>query len=513
MNELLTTEDMAEADRRAIASGVPSLNLMEAAGKAVAAEAAKMVSANARIVVLAGPGNNGGDGFVAARHLRERGFDVRMHLLGERTALKGDSAQMARKWPLAVRPANPDAPQSMHLVIDALFGAGLSRPLEGEAAELVDAINASGLPVLAIDVPSGLNGTTGEAEGPVVHAKRTVTFFRKKPGHVLMPGRMLCGETIVADIGIPASVLADIKPSAVENTPAAWRAHFPRPELSDHKYKRGHVVVVSGPAYQTGAARLGARAAARIGAGLVTVVGSTAATAVNAAHLTAIMVRVVGDNGAVGDFLADERRNAVLIGPGAVANSETAEDVVTVLQSKAAAVIDADGLNAFSSPGANAGRSDQAASIGFLGRDRMQDFTPEKLFAAIQARSAPVVLTPHHGEFARLFGALPGGKCDRALKAARLSGAIVVLKGPDTVIASPDGRTAINTNAPPSLATAGSGDVLAGLITGLLAQGMPAFEAACAAVWLHGESATTFGVGLIAEDLPEILPQVLARLE
>ncbi|HEY8195302.1 MAG TPA: NAD(P)H-hydrate dehydratase [Hyphomicrobium sp.] len=514
MNELLTTSQMAEADRLAVVAGNASLNLMENAGRAVADAtmelAAELARPSARICVLCGPGNNGGDGFAAARHLRDRGFDVRVFLLGDRAALKRDSAEMARRWPLPIRPATPDALQSMNIVIDALFGAGLSRPLDGDAAELVTAVNESGIPVVAVDVPSGLNGTTGESHGPVIQAHKTITFFRRKPGHLLMPGRSLCGEVIVAQIGIPESVLDVLKPVARENSSALWLTLYPWPKNGGNKYDRGHAVVVSGPPQQAGAARLGARGALRIGAGLVTLIGATASTAINAAHVNAIMVRAVSGTEGLQEFLSDVRRNAVLIGPGASVGAETVADVLSILKSSAAVVLDADALTSFAGDSDTGTRTE--SGIGFLNRNGEQPASPDALFAAIKARSAPVVITPHEGEFKRLFGDLQGSKLDRALHAAELSGAIVILKGSDTVIAAPDGRAAINANAPPWLATAGSGDVLAGFVLGVLAQRMPAFEAACAAVWLHGECGGQFGVGLIAEDLSETLPDVLHRL-
>jgi NAD(P)H-hydrate epimerase len=343
----------------------------------------------------------------------------------------------------------------------------------------------------------------------VVQATCTVTFFRLKPGHLLLPGRLYCGEVRLADIGIPASVLADIAPRTWANRPALWRPHHPRPSLDSHKYTRGHAVVVSGPAESTGAARLSARAALRAGAGLVTLVGSAAATAINATHTTAVMVRAIPSDNALAEFLADERRNAVLIGPGAGVGADTAATILTALGTAAAVVLDADGLTSFAPGGSEA--PVKAAGLGFVVRSAETETGRDGLFAAIRARKAPVVLTPHEGEFRRLFGELEGSKLERARHAAAESGAIVVLKGPDTVIAAPDGRAAINDNAPPWLATAGSGDVLAGFVAGLLAQRMPAFEAACAAVWLHGECANAFGPGLIAEDLPEVLPQVLRR--
>jgi ADP-dependent NAD(P)H-hydrate dehydratase / NAD(P)H-hydrate epimerase len=505
MNELLTTSEMFEADRSAVATGVASLDLMEKAGQAVADAAVAMTRASARIVVLCGPGNNGGDGFVAARHLRQRGFDVRLFLLGDRAALKGDAAEMARRWPIPVRPATADPLQSMNLVIDAIFGAGLSRPPEGDVAELIAAVNDSGLPVLSIDVPSGLDGTTGAAPGVCIQATKTITFFRKKPGHLLMPGRALCGEVIVAQIGIPERVLDAINSNLHENTPELWLSHYPWPKNGGHKYDRGHAVVVSGPAHQTGAARLGARGALRIGAGLVTLVGNATATAINAAHVTSIMVRAMTGRRALEDFLGDIRRNAVLIGPGASVGPETADEVLAILKSSAAVVLDADALTSFAD-------EDRGGQRAFLVRNGDAAVEPESLFDAIKARQAPVVMTPHEGEFKRLFGELPGSKLERARAAAERSGAIIVLKGTDTVIAAPDGRAAINSNAPAWLATAGSGDVLSGFVTGLLAQRMPAFEAACAAVWLHGACADQFGIGLIAEDLPETLPKVLRDL-
>ena len=511
--ELLTTEEMARADRLAMEAGIAGLALMEAAGGAVAAAAAELGGAGCSVAVVCGPGNNGGDGFVAARVLRERGHPVRVGLLGRPEALGGDAAEAAASWTEDGNSISALSTENLaeflagaDVIVDALFGAGLSRPLEGVAAEVVAAINAAASPVVAIDVPSGLDGTSGEAAGPVVQATRTVTFFRLKPGHLLLPGRLRCGDVEVADIGIPAGVLAEIAPRAWANRPANWRAHYPRPHLDAHKYTRGHAIVVSGPAESTGAARMGARAALRAGAGLVTIIGSASATAINATHATAVMVRAVASDAALAEALADERRNAVLIGPGAGVGAATAGTALTILSSAAAVVLDADALTSFAPDGAEA--PVKAAGLGFVVRAE-PDPTAHALFDAIKGRTGAVVLTPHEGEFRRLFGDLAGSKLDRARQAAATSGAVVILKGPDTVVAAPDGRAAVNDNAPPWLATAGSGDVLAGLVTGLLAQRMPAFEAACAAVWLHGECANALGIGLIAEDLPETLPQVL----
>jgi len=508
-HELLTTGEMARADRLAMDAGTAGLSLMEAAGRAVAAVAVELGGTGASVAVACGPGNNGGDGFVAARALREQGHKVRLGLLGSREALRGDAAAMAARWEGEVETLSPATLAGADVIVDAMFGAGLSRALDGTAADMVVAISAAGKPVVAVDVPSGLDGTTGQAAGPVVQATATVTFFRMKPGHLLLPGRLKCGAVRIADIGIPDSMLSGIAPRTWANRPALWLTHYPRPQLDSHKYTRGHAVVVSGPAESTGAARMGARAALRAGAGLVTLVGSGSATAINATHATAVMVRAIASDAALAEVLADERRNAVLIGPGAGVGPATAGTALTALASAAGAVLDADALTAFAVDGAEA--PVKAAGLGFVVRAD-PDPTAQVLFDAIKGRKGATVLTPHEGEFGRLFGDLPGSKLDRARQAAATSGAIVILKGPDTVIAAPDGPAAINDNAPPWLATAGSGDVLAGLVTGLLAQRMPAFEAACAAVWLHGACANAFGIGLIAEDLPEVLPRVLRGL-
>ncbi|MBA4130929.1 MAG: bifunctional ADP-dependent NAD(P)H-hydrate dehydratase/NAD(P)H-hydrate epimerase [Hyphomicrobium sp.] len=509
--EVLTTDQMARADHLAVEAGVPSLTLMENAGRAVADAAMTMVKPGSRVAVLCGPGNNGGDGLVAARLLKRASYDVRLHLLGDKAALKGDAAEMARWWDGPVRPMEPHTLESMHLIIDALFGAGLTRPLDGLAAKIVAAINESGLPVLAVDVPSGLDGTTGTATGPVVQATRTVTFFRKKPAHLLLPGRALCGETVLSDIGIPATILTgELATRAFENAPGQWQKAFPSPRTDGHKYSRGHALVVSGPAFHSGAARLAARGALRAGAGLVTVASPPSALPENAAHLTAIMITPCESPAALSRILEDTRKNALLIGPGAGIGSDTARMTEAALRSGAAVVLDADALTSFADTKRN---DDGPVGFGFTAARQSDAPRPSSLFDLIRDRSGrPVVLTPHEGEFARLFPDTSGSKLDRARAAAAQSGAIVILKGADTVIAAPDGRAAINANAPPWLATAGSGDVLAGIVTGLLAQGMPAYEAACAAVWMHGEAATAFGPGLIAEDLPETLPRVLAKL-
>ncbi len=515
--ELLTTAEMSEADRLAAlhlaARGVdpPSFHLMLEAGRAVA-QAVVRTGAGRRILFVVGPGNNGGDGYVAARLVAGRqAFQVTVATVGDHARLKGDAARAAAYWGGAAKPLTQDMVANADLVVDAMFGAGLSRALSNDAAEAVSWINASAKPVIAVDMPSGLDGSTGGAAGPAVRATRTITFFRRKPGHLLMPGRALCGTVEVRDIGIPAGVLREIGPRTFANGPALWSTTLPRAQTSGHKYSRGHALVVSGPANATGAARLGARGALRVGAGLVTVASPASAAIANAAHLTATMLMPFEPPAGLAKILADVRKNAVLIGPGCGGGAETREMTMVCLESQAGVVLDADAITAF------AEKPEDAAPMGTFGflagspRDLLA--SPATLFDAIKARAnRDVVLTPHEGEFKRLFGHPEGSKLDRARQAASTSGAIVVLKGPDTVIAAPDGRVAINENAPPWLATAGSGDVLAGIVVGLLAQGMPAWEAACAAVWLHGACAAGRGPGMIAEDLPEALPEILHRI-
>lgn len=520
-HELLTVEEMGEADRRAVALGMPSLTLMENAGRTVADAAWQYLNRGDRVAVLCGPGNNGGDGFVAARHLKERGCEVHVALLGSRDALKGDAAEMAKRWVGDVAPLAPDAVRSAKVIVDAIFGAGLARDVDGIAAQTIRTLNErqNGAKVIAVDVPSGLDGNTGQERGIAVRADATVTFFRMKPGHVLLPGRNLCGSVTIADIGIPREVLAqiDCRVQVLDGRSAPdLAALMPWRTREVHKYSHGHAIVVSGPAFHSGAARLAARGALRIGAGLVTVASPPSALPENAAHLTAIMLQPCADAHALSEILKDARRNAVLIGPGAGVGVQTGEMVLAALGSGAGVVLDADALTSFAEiPDREGEVSGVGFGFSFTTKSASRVHTPRALFDAIRANPArSVVLTPHDGEFKRLFPDLAdtSSKLERARAAAMRSGAVIVLKGADTVIASPDGIAVINTNAPPWLATAGSGDVLAGFVTGLLAQGMPAFEAACAAVWMHGECANMVGPGLIAEDLTEVLPQVLRAL-
>jgi NAD(P)H-hydrate epimerase len=487
---VLTVAETYAADAGAEAAGAAGVVLMENAGWAVA-DAVRARWQPRPVAVLCGPGNNGGDGFVAARHLAEAGWPVRLALLGARSDLKGDAAHHAVAWDGEVVELSPEVMEEGALVIDALFGAGLARPLEGPARETIEAAADGAYPVVAVDVPSGLAGDTGQVAGDAIApADLTVTFFRKKPGHLLLPGRTCCGELLVADIGIPEAVLQDIRPTCFENGPDLWSGAYPWRGPQDHKYDFGHALLVGGDT-MTGAARLASRAALRVGAGLVTLACAEHMLPFYALSTPSVITAPLSGRGDFRGLLADPRKNAVLIGPGNGVSRETQGRALAALAADKRTVLDADALSVF-------------------------EAQPAPLFDAIaDSESGAVVLTPHDGEFARVFGDLASGagRLARARAGAGASGAVVVLKGGDTVIAAPDGRAAITANAPPELATAGSGDVLAGLVVGLLAQGMPAFEAAAAACWLHGEAARRLGPGLIAEDLSEALPGVLADLK
>jgi len=477
---LLSVAQMNAADRATIAGGTPGSVLMQRAGEAVAREIIRRWPPRPT-TVLCGPGNNGGDGFVAAIALAQAGWPVRIALLGQRQELRGDAAVHAARWSGAIDPMSPAAIDGAALIVDALFGSGLSRPLEPGVVDTLAAVSRRGVPLVAIDVPSGVMGDSGASVG-AVQAACTVTFARKKPGHALLPGRSLCGDIVVADIGIPAAVLETLGVDTWENDPRLWLHDLPRATSSGNKYTRGHALLCGGYP-MTGAARMAARAAARVGAGLTTIAVPEIAFSVYASALTSIMVQPLARDGDLSRLLGDSRYTAFLIGPGAGATDATRETALELLRTSRPVLLDADAITVFASKAADLQRAIRGACV----------------------------MTPHDGEFSRVFDAR-GDKLGRARAAARQSGAVIVLKGADTVVASPDGRAVVNTNAPASLATAGSGDVLGGMILGLLAQGMDAFLAAAAGVWIHGAAAAAFGPGLLAEDLPELVPAVLRQL-
>ncbi len=490
MHELLTPDEMGRVDRFAIDHGpLSGIQLMRNAGSAVVGEILRRFPDTGRADILCGPGNNGGDGYVIARLLQKNGMAVRLYALAQ--PKDGTDAHLAAlECDVEGQPLGDFSLEPGSLVVDALFGAGLERPLSGVVLEAVEKTRAANCRVVAVDLPSGLSGDSGGVLGDAAAAELTVTFFRKKPGHLLYPGRALCGDLIVADIGIRDEVFCEISPSCFENAPALWVSQLPSPDIDAHKYSRGAVGVFSGGPTATGAARLSAMAAQRAGAGAVTVYSPASALPVNASHLTSIMLAKIDTPDDLAAMLHGGRNTSFVMGPGFGVGLK-ARDFVRVLlgidpdrrveKLPGSVVLDADALTSFAS-------------------------NPASLFDRGDGDGGPaIVLTPHEGEFARLFADLAGdetlSKLDRARAAAKRAGATVVYKGPDTVIAAADGRAAINTNGTPWLATAGSGDVLAGIIAGLMAQGMAAFEAASAGVWLHGETGRFAGQGAIAEDL------------
>lgn len=475
--EIMTVAEMTAADRAAAEAGTPTIVLMERAGRAVA-EIVRERYARRPTVVWCGPGDNGGDGYVIARHLKRRGWPVRVEALGPPVSPAAQWA--AARWKGETGPLVSE-PGSASLYVDCLFGAGLSRPLEGEADRLARVMPGAGR-IVAVDVPSGILGDTGRPFGErALKAELTVTFHRRKPAHVLAQGRAACGQVVVADIGLEATGQGRL----FENDPSLWAERFPWPAVDAHKHARGRMMAVSGEAWNTGAARLAARGALRIGAGVVTVLSPPNALAVNAAHLEAVMLAPFESEYDLQTRAANA--DAVVIGPAAGVGEATMRHVFALARNGAALVVDADALTSFA--------EDPGALFSALDRDD--------------------VLTPHPGEFERIFPGLLAASPERvtaAREAARRAGAVVLLKGSDTVVAAPDGRAAVGLNGAPWLATAGAGDVLAGFIAGLIAQGMDSFEAACAAAWIHAEAGASHGPGLIAEDLPDLAPAVLRKL-
>ncbi|MBP1805529.1 NAD(P)H-hydrate dehydratase [Rubellimicrobium aerolatum] len=556
MAAILTAAEMRALEQAAIARGeVTGLELMERAGRgvveAILAEWPEIEQGARRAVVLCGPGNNGGDGFVVARLLKERGWDVEAFLYGDPEKLPPDASTAFRRW-TASAPARPldtlvvpdverDGDDALpDLWIDALFGTGLVRPVPIDLGALIDHIELARAEagdnhrsrIVAIDVPSGLDSDSGMERfepapppsqevvddlarrglgrlvAPIyspLYCDLTVTFHSLKPGHLLAHGPDCCGKVVVADIGLGPQW----QPHRIKQV--ACPAGDGLSKRTGHKYAHGHALLLSGGCGRGGAARLAARGALRIGAGLVTLAVPPAALQENAARLDAIMLRSVRDAEVLTDLLQDSRLNALAAGPGLGTSDREAALLSALL---------------------DASRPDAGNHPARKGRALVLDADALTLLAhhpALRAKlHARCVLTPHDGEFARLFPAIAErwrapattgpaySKLDAARDAARECGAVVLLKGPDTVIAEPNGTAAIHAavhdRAAPWLATAGSGDVLAGFITGLLARGLAPFEAACAAAWLHVEAARSFGPGLIAEDLPEELPKVFRAL-
>ena len=450
MRPILSATAMRDAEQAAIDAGTSVETLMERAGAALA-EAVYRFAGKLPVLILAGPGNNGGDGYVASRHLAARGISVRIAAL---TEPKSEAGRWARsQWAGEVEEltlATPAAP----LLVDALFGTGLSRGLEQGQAGLLNQLAAAAKAVVACDLPSGVDTDSGALLSPIPQYDLTVALGALKPCHRLMPAMAMCGRVAVADIGI----------SAASDWGEIMSPVLPPLDPGAHKYARGLVHALAGQ--MPGAIALAVAAAARTGAGYVRVSTSRAIDNLPSAVVQTDTAQI-----------DDERIGCLLVGPGM---GDIPQLLTLALTSKAPKVIDAEAIG----------------QLGEPGRLKGQD----------------AIVTPHEGEFVRLFGKLNGSKADRALEAARRSGAVIVYKGPDTLVASPDGRLAFAPPAPAWLASAGTGDVLAGMIAALRAQGLEPFDAACGGVWLHGRAAEIAGPAMIADDLVAAIPDALARL-
>jgi NAD(P)H-hydrate epimerase len=483
MFEILNAEQSRQVDTLTIENGTPGFQLMESAGAAVSAVILKRFKI-CPVLVLCGPGNNGGDGFVIAWQLKKAGWPVRVACLVKRAALKNDAARAAKSWDADIETLNSNLSlKETGLIVDAVFGTGFLGTLEPEMITLFDKVRGRKIPVIAVDIPSGINATTGNVAAGTLGAVLTLTFTRKKPAHLLLPAKILCGEVQVALIGISDKTVNLVHDNVFENHPSLWIKEYPQPHALMHKYDRGHVVVAGG-SKRTGAACLAAAAAQKIGAGLVSIAAPAESAFIYSCYRASIMVDSWGTIEELKAILRDVRKNTVILGPGAGTDGAAKEMMNAALAFGKTAVLDADVFTAYQS-------------------------NPKELFEKI---SQKCILTPHEGEFERLFPDVTGSKLDRTRKAAKICNAIVLLKGADSVLAAPDGRAIINSNAPPTLATGGSGDVLSGLIAGLAAQGMPPFLATAAATWLHGEAAEKYGFCLTAEDIISTLNQCLSQL-
>lgn len=479
---LISPQAMQQVDENAAQSGIISTDLMERAGSAVAAVVLRDFPQALRFVVLCGPGNNGGDGYVAARYLKDAGAEILVYSSCDIADLKGDAKWAKDQWLGAIHPLYDYVPHHGDVVVDALFGAGLTRVLSEAVGSVAANITQLDLPVISVDLPSGINGQSGALLGAAFRAIKTISFAALKPAHMLQPAASFCGDIELVDIGIPQRILRSVAPAAFINQPSLWQEYMPRLGAQSHKYRRGHLTVFSGGAQSSGAARLCASAALHSGAGIITLAAPDGASAnVLAQHLTAMMQVKLDSLTALETWLSDPRHETFVIGPG-FGDLTRLTSVLSRLVEKRV-VLDADALSAIARKPSHC--FEQFATAGHR------------------------IMTPHEGEFNRLFGEIAAdqslSKVDKAKRAAKLSHSVVIYKGADSVIAAPDGRVAVNGNAPPSLATAGSGDVLAGICGALLANGVAAFEAACAAVWLHGDAAKRGPFNLNAEQLASLV--------
>ncbi len=473
---VLRTSEVRDLESQAVQEGTPVKALMERASAVIVEEILAHFSIRPTLV-LCGPGNNGGDAYGVAVKLLEIGWPVEvMTVLPANSKTSNEAAYFKEKY--KKKPLSPDTSlDAFELIIDGIFGTGLKKDLSADLQVLIHKINLLSLPVISVDIPTGIDSDTGEIRGASLHAKMTVTFNYRKPGHLLYPGKLSCGEVILKDIGLGKAR----SPMIFVNHPELWFDDFPIPGPLDHKYHRGHALLFGGEEF-TGATQLAALAARRAGAGLVSIACTERTHPIYALSTPGTITSVIRSFEEWEALLKDERKNALLLGPGLTPSPETKKTVLAALKTKRRIVLDAGALKAF---------------------------LPDDVNALFSALHDQVVLTPHEGEFKEIFGTLSGSKIERALEAANKSGGLIYLKGADSVMATPQCHVLLQDNAPPWLSTAGTGDVLAGLILAFLAQGASPLHACGMASWIHGESAHHAGFGMIAEDLLDHLQNAL----
>ena len=483
---ILSCKNHRDLDKKTIKKFISGYTLMENAGKVIFKIIKKKFKKQKKIKILCGPGNNGGDGFVVAKLLKEDGYlNINLFCLVTKKKLKGDAKLAAKKFGDNFKSFSNFKISSNDVIIDGIFGSGLKKNISGNLKKIIEKINLKKPYCISIDVPSGINGDTGQVQGVAVKSNDTITFTRKKIGHLLSPGKEYCGNIIVTDIGVNLEKLL-FKPHIFENHPDNWKNKFPWPNQKSHKYTRGFTLIICGEK-MTGASRLAARGVARIGCGLLCLGVPKKSFDIYSIENPIALIETVDDENDLNNLLKDKRINTILIGPGLGINKKKLKLILKIIkEKKRIVVLDADAL--------------------------------KNNFKKILLKNrTKIVITPHEGEFTQVLKDLNiknnKNKLSLAIKFVKKTKINLILKGNTTIICSQDGQISINTNSSPFLATGGSGDVLAGMITGLISQGMNIFEACCASVWIHGEIAKIKGPGLIAEDLPEMIPNVLKKLK
>ena len=437
------------------------------------------------IIVLCGPGNNGGDGFVVARHLLERGYKTRVYTFKNTNKYKGDALKALKNFKGVTKKISFFKLEKNTLIVDALFGIGLKRDIKGKLKKIFKLINKSNNPVVSIDIPSGISSNNGEILGAAIKANFTLTFHRKKLGHILSYGKKFSGKLIVTDIGFSVKKM---KSRFLENSPHLWIKYFPWKKSSDHKYSRGRVVIYGGKKEFTGATILSSQAALRTGSGSVKIICSKNTLQIYSLKFPSVLKKEINDICELKKFLSKEKITSMLIGPGSGSNKKIMEITKLILRKVKYVVLDADALTCF--------KNDLESLYNLLDKNK--------------------IITPHLGEFHKIFPKISKklSNIDKVLKATKLIKSNIVLKGPSTIITSYDKKIIINNHSSSELAVIGSGDVLSGLIVSLIGKNkMSPFLSGCAATWLHGDIALNYGKGLIAEDMIKGISGALKRLK